>query len=130
MNILESHKNDIIKLRAELSIAKKQCTSLESLIRQKQSQMEKITFAINKKSDKVLRDVELCKEFISKNPNCPSKDIVKFLNNKLNGKPKRWVVLDWNTFMTVMGNHLQESGLFTSTKKVVDGNQTYIWKIK
>lgn len=130
MNILVAHKEEITKLKAQLSVAKKQCNSLESLIKQKQSQMEKITYAINKKSDKVLRDVELCKDFIIKNPNCTSKELVSFLNAELIDKPKRWVILDWNTFMGAMGNHLQASGLFTSVKKVIDGNQIYTWKIK
>jgi len=127
---MEQLREDIQQLKKDLSAANKVCKNIMSMLRQKQDQLERETVRVKRRDAVILRDIELCKNYITKHPNSPSKNIVAFLNIELAGKFKRWQTLDSHTFMGCMGYILEDTEMFVATKEVVDGRQTHTWKIK
>lgn len=130
MSTIQEYNESISGMKAELSATKKKFDSLNSMLKQKQSLLRKMVQSIEKKNDVIDRDIELCRKYIAKNPGCPSKNVIAYLNITLANNHKRWKYLDSNTFMGCMGIYLESSGMFTNEKTVVDGNYTNIWKLK
>jgi len=128
---IQEHKESIRVMMTELSATRHKYDELNSLIKQKQSKLRKMVQQTEKENSIVYRDIEICRKYIEKNPGCPSKNIVAHLNVTMaTTQYKRWTWLDSNTFMGIMGVYLENSGLFTNEKTVVDGNYTNIWKLK
>jgi hypothetical protein len=123
-------REDIQQLKKDLSAANKECENIKSTLRQKQGQLERELKRAKQRDSIILRDIDLCKSYITKHPNSPSKNIVAFLNIELTGKFTRWPTLDSHTFMGCMGYILEDTEMFVATKEVIDGRQTHTWKIK
>lgn len=123
-------REDIQQLKKDLSAANKVCENIKSVLRQKQGLLERELKRAKQRDSIILRDIELCKGYIAKYPNSPSKNIVAFLNIELAGKFKRWQTLDSHTFMGCMGYILEDTEMFVATKEVIDGRLTHTWKIK
>lgn len=130
MSNVDKYNEDIKRLKTELSETKKKYDSINSLLKQKQFELRRIVASIDRANKVIDRDIEICRRYVTKNPGCPSKNLVSHLNIEMHNMSKRWKYLDTNTFMGNMGMYLENSGLFTNEKTVIDGNYTNIWKLK
>lgn len=132
MTELERLKQELSVYQAEMLNINKQKKKLSDKIYDICSKIDKIDSlkpVYIKPTNKLLeRDMILCKSFL-KTGHKTSREIIDFLNTKLNDQSLRWKnTLDGNIFMTVVGNHLKE---FAVNEKIVsNGRQMMIWKLK
>lgn len=134
MNPLEFHKQELAKLQCELREANRLRNNVKNRIQEKLKDINALTDNGIKhvKTDLVSRDIEICAEFINKNPGCTSKDIMDHLDSHLADQLKRWKKLDSNIFMAIMGSNLKNTNRFTTDTVTagIPARRTTVWRCK
>ncbi len=124
MDPLEYHKNLLKNLQAELIVINKQKKKVTDAIKEKIKEIDFLEEPLKNQSSYIIqckgrkslliRDIDLCMDYMREHGKVPSKHLVDYLNQQLVDQEVRWPIkrgnkeIDAASFMNNMGKELKE----------------------